>query len=65
MTISKYFVEGKVKEYYKNGFFSDILVFTSLFHIIEITKETFILETFIPQQKFSFWSIFNEYHLNY
>ena len=29
---------GKVKEYYKNGFFSDILVFTSLFHIIEITK---------------------------
>ena len=46
MTILKYFVEGKVKEYYKNGFFSDILVFTSLFHIIEITKETFIFETF-------------------
>ena len=47
MTISKYFVEGKVKDYFKKGHFNHILVLTSLFHVIEITKETFTFETFL------------------
>ena len=56
-TILKYFVEGKVKENFKKGYFSNILVLTSLSYIIEITKETFIFETFFhfsPNKNFHF-----------
>ena len=56
-TILKYFVEGKVKENFKKVYFSNILVLTSLSYIIEITKETFIFETFFhfsPNKNFHF-----------
>ena len=56
-TILEYFVEGKVKENFKKGYFSNILVLTSLSYIIEITKETFIFETFFhfsPNKNFHF-----------
>ena len=56
-TILKYFVEGKVKENFKKGYFSNILVLTSLSYIIDITKETLIFETFFhffPNKNFHF-----------
>ena len=56
-TILEYFVEGKVKENFKKGYFSNIIVLTSLSYIIEITKETFIFETFFhfsPNKNFHF-----------